>query len=58
MMGGYHVLCSAAAVCLISMLDMTFDRCVSIDHQPASGEGLLVSKSYTCTFSKTDVTDL
>ena len=44
LMGGSRVLRSAA-VCLISTSDLTFDRCVSIDHQLASGEGLPVSRS-------------
>lgn len=45
-----------ASVCLISMLDMTIDECISIDYRPETGEGQLVSsRSFTCTLSKTDV---
>lgn len=44
-----HTNTSDRRMCLISMLHTTFDRCVSIDHQPGSGEWLLVSRSFTCT---------
>lgn len=46
------VLCSSV-LCLISVVDLTFDRCAKIDHQLVSGEGLLLSRSFA--LSKTDV---